>query len=138
MRELGFSRNDFHFEPVRIYYPADSETPNYTIQIPAYNEFYYLTSRNVPGNLTILSDTHFFGVSDAQCYPLEDIYCIHEFSGLIQIFRKVNAGVEQPTFPGIDLEFVRAIPEFNPLEERPYHDLRKLFGDVNHQLNQMF
>ncbi len=91
MREMGFA--EFHFETVHVVSATN------TLQIQAYNEYYYLISEYLPSGLIITSDTNIF--NDSEIYYYFNFYRTQEFTGLIEI----NSG----TIP-VDLEFVRVIP----------------------------
>lgn len=92
LNEMGYKT--FHFEPVRIFVNANKAI------VEAYNEYYYLISKNVPAGLVIASDTNVF--NEAANFPDFTYYRIQEFSGLIEI--------SQPAAP-IDIQFMKVVPE---------------------------
>lgn len=94
MTEMGFPK--YHFEPVHVFVNANKA------QIQAYNEFYYLLNKIVPGNLVIASDTNIF--NEAATYNSYTFYRVQEFSGLIEI--------SQGAAP-IDLQFLKVVPTCN-------------------------
>lgn len=92
MAEMGYKT--FHFEPVRVFANVNKAI------IAAYNEHYYLVSKNVPAGLVIASDTNIF--NEAANFSDFTYYQLQEFSGLIEI--------SQPAAP-IDIEFIKVVPE---------------------------
>jgi hypothetical protein len=70
-------------------------------RVPAYNEFFYLVSRDIANGTIIHSDIEIYDVD--QYYAQQVLSQIREFSGLIIIENPVNT----IQF----LEFIRVIPE---------------------------
>jgi len=92
MHELGHKQS--HMQPMKL----NIESGESKVRIKAHNEYLYLVSENIPGDVIIHADNEiFFSVAEqaAGSLPLE-------FSGLLNIESSSNNA-----FP---LEFIRVIP----------------------------
>lgn len=95
MQEMGYLK--FHVKPFGIV--SNNEAEYY---IKAYNEFFYLLSKNLESGTSITSDTNILIVDDH--YFDFEMRNLQEFTGLIHI-RIPNTSAKQI------LEFIRVIPE---------------------------
>ena len=77
MSELGIKK--FHHEPVMLL--TDNNKIEYRIE--AYNQFYYLVSKELANGTVISSDTNIYDAD--QLYDKQSLHQIQEFTGLIII-----------------------------------------------------
>jgi hypothetical protein len=77
MSELGIKK--FHHEPVLLL--TDNNKIEYRIE--AYNQFYYLVSKELANGTVIRSDTNIYDAD--QLYDKQNLHQIQEFTGLIII-----------------------------------------------------
>jgi hypothetical protein len=77
MSELGIKK--FHHEPVLLL--TDNNKIEYRIE--AYNQFYYLISKELANGTVISSDTNIYDAD--QLYDKQNLHQIQEFTGLIII-----------------------------------------------------
>ena len=97
MRELGYSK--FHIDFIRV------RDAGASLDVPAHNEYWWLVAKStkVPVTMKIISDAEVLAPADAAGYADYTFYGMKEFSGHIRI--------ETGGPAGIDLEFVRVVPE---------------------------
>jgi hypothetical protein len=95
MLERGYRK--FHHEPVLLL--TDSKQTKY--QIRAYNEFFFLVSKEIANGTIIRSDNNVYEAG--QYYNKNNFHQIQEFTGLIII--------EIPKNTIQLLEFIRVIPQ---------------------------
>jgi hypothetical protein len=93
--ERGFKK--FHHEPVSLLTNPEKTEYRYN----AYNEFFFLVSKNLANGTVIRSDTNIFDVD--QHYNKRNLAQIQEFTGLII--------VTNPRRTTQLLEFIRVIPQ---------------------------
>lgn len=96
LRRRGFNPETASVEFVRITSASDARLSN------ASNEFWYLNSKQVPGDLVIESPLHSFNTNDAITYSQANDARHHEFGG---------GQIEITTAGAVNLEFIRVIPE---------------------------
>ncbi|MFH0895402.1 MAG: hypothetical protein V2A54_13280 [Bacteroidota bacterium] len=95
MREKGFAK--YHFEAQSLQTRIDQSE----YRIPAYNEFYYLASKDLANGTVIHSDTHILKID--QHFSESIIGQVQEFSGLIII--------ENPERTAQRIDFIRVTPK---------------------------
>lgn len=98
MRDLGY--DDYTWKAIRLKPSDDLGGVVNVFEQPAYNEYYYLVSAELAGELVIVGDTSVFNESVSD-YANFNYYQIREFTGLIRI---------QSPIEDIDLEFIVATP----------------------------
>lgn len=128
MAELGYSEQEYHYEPVRIslkdaiepankffYNFIDPPGPPQVMAAPpspqftpkkfylmAHNQYYFLIEKSVDPSLTIISDSDCLTKKEATDYSKYSFFNYKEFTG--QIF------FEQTSPDVIELEFIRCTP----------------------------
>ena len=95
MAERGF--NEFHHEPVSLL----TKEGLVEYRVEAYNEFFYLVSKEIANGTIIRSDTNVYSAD--QYYNKQNLSQIQEFTGLIVI---TNPKRTVQLF-----EFIRVIPQ---------------------------
>lgn len=95
LKERGYK--EYHHEPVALV--TNPEKSEY--RFPAYNEFFFLVSKELANGTVIRSDTNIYDVD--QHYTKQNLHQIQEFTGLII--------VTNPRRTTQLLEFIRVIPQ---------------------------
>jgi hypothetical protein len=105
MNDKGFhSWRDYRVKAVRV----QSAPASLNVEVPAFNEFFFLVAKTVPATLKIISDADSLAPSESSVYSQFNYYQLKEFTGQISI---------SATVP-IDLEFIRVIPRIKKTTER--------------------
>jgi hypothetical protein len=93
MREMGYCK--YHVQTEAF----DLAGIGARKQVKAYNEFYYLISKNVPDDTEVISDTNYYKAKD---HSSLELYGMQEFSGSLTMKRGAA---------DTKLEFVRVLIE---------------------------
>jgi hypothetical protein len=78
MKEMGYQKYHIETEVIQL-----SGAGNIR-EINAYNQFYYLVSKNIPDNTVVKSDSNYY---KTQSHNELELYGIQEFSGAITLIR---------------------------------------------------